>query len=153
MKALELKLPPVAVVLIIGALMWAIARHLPIVPIAIAGKTILAATIALTGIALGVMGILIFRRVQTTVHPSVPDKASAIVDSGVYRFSRNPMYLGLALVLTGWGLFLGEAANVVMIAVFVAYMTQFQIKPEERVLEAKFGAAYTDYRSSVRRWL
>ncbi len=153
MKALELKLPPVAVVLIIGVLMWSIARYLPIAPVLIAGKAIIAAVVALAGIALGVMGILIFRRAETTVHPSVPDKASAIVNSGVYRFSRNPMYLGLALILTGWAVFLGDAGNVILIAVFVAYMTQFQIKPEERVLEAKFGAAYSDYKSSVRRWL
>ena len=153
MRALELKIPPVAVLLIVGALMWSMARFLPLVPVVISGKVIIAATVALAGIALGVSGILVFRRMQTTVHPSVPDKASAVVSSGVYRFTRNPMYLGLVLVLLGWAVFLGDAANIVLIAAFVAYMTQFQIKPEERVLEAKFGTAYTDYKNSVRRWL
>ena len=153
MRALELKIPPVVIVLVVGAMMWSIARMLPIVQLAIPGKNIAAAIIAFAGIALGVSGVLTFRRMQTTVHPSVPEKASAVVSTGVYRFSRNPMYLGLALLLVGWGVFLGDAANVALILIFVGWMNQFQIKPEERVLEAKFGAAYTDYKSSVRRWL
>ncbi len=153
MRALELKVPPVVALLVVGGLMWPVAKSLMPAPMAIEGMTLIAAIIGIAGIALGVSGVLVFRRLQTTVHPSAPDKASAVVDVGVYRFSRNPMYLGLALILTGWGVFLGDAANIVLIAVFIAYMTQFQIKPEERVLEAKFGAAYTDYKSSVRRWL
>ena len=153
MNALELKIPPVVVVLITGGLMWALSRALPLVAIAFPGQTIVAAVIGSTGIALGAAGIIVFRRMQTTVHPSEPEKASAVVAEGVYRFSRNPMYLGLALLLTGWALFLGAAANIALLAVFVAYMNRFQIKPEERALEAKFGASYTDYRRSVRRWL
>ena len=153
MRALELKVPPVVVVLIVGAMMWRLAGVVPVLPISLPGKTIAAAVIALAGIALGVSGIMIFRRMQTTVHPSTPDKASAIVDAGVYRFSRNPMYLGLALILAGWAVFLGDVANLLLIVVFVAYMNRFQIRPEERVLEAKFGTAYTDYKASVRRWL
>ena len=153
MKALELKIPPVVVVLIVGALMWTIARALPVLPVAFDGRTAVAAIIGLAGIGLGIAGIVIFRRMQTTVHPSEPDRASAVVAEGIYRFSRNPMYLGLALLLSGWAVFLGEAANIALLAVFVAYMNRFQIEPEERALETKFGAAYTDYKSSVRRWL
>ncbi len=153
MKALELKIPPVVVVLIAGALMWSFARTVPVLPVAFAGRTALAAIIGLAGIALGIAGVMIFRRMQTTVHPSEPDKASAVVADGVYRFSRNPMYLGLALILTGWAVFLGDVANVVLIGLFVAYMNRFQIRPEERALEAKFDAAYANYKSSVRRWL
>ncbi len=153
MKALELKIPPVVVVLIAGALMWSLARTVPVLPVAFAGKTVLAAIIGLAGIALGIAGVMIFRRMQTTVHPSAPDKASAVVADGVYRFSRNPMYLGLALLLTGWGVFLGDVANAALLGLFIAYMNRFQIRPEERALEAKFGAAYVDYKSSVRRWL
>ena len=63
------------------------------------------------------------------------------------------MYLGLALLLTGWAVFLGDAANIALLAVFVGYMTRFQIKPEERALETKFGTSYTNYKRSVRRWL
>lgn len=153
MKALELKVPPVVVFLIVGGIMWAVARIVSPAPVTIEGNAVIAAIIGIAGIALGVSGVLAFRRLRTTVHPSDPEKASAVVDDGVYRFSRNPMYLGLALILSGWAVFLGDAANIVLIAVFIAYMTQFQIKPEERVLEAKFGAAYTDYKHSVRRWL
>lgn len=153
MRALELKIPPLVIVLAVGALMWSVAKYLPIAPVALPGSTIVAAAFALAGLALGVSAVLSFRRMQTTVHPSVPEKASAVVDTGVYRFSRNPMYLGLALLLTGWAVFLGDAGNVILIAVFVVYMNRFQIRPEERALSAKFGSAYTDYKSGVRRWL
>ena len=153
MKALELKIPPVVVVLVIGALMWALARIVPVLPVAFPGKAVVATIIGLAGISLGASGIMIFRRMQTTVHPSEPEKASAMVAEGVFRFSRNPMYLGLALVLTGWAVFLGDAANLALVVGFIAYMTQFQIKPEERALETRFGTAYTDYKTGVRRWL
>ena len=153
MKALELKIPPVVVVLIAGALMWVLSRALPLVPVMLPGKTVIAAIVGLTGIALGVSGVMVLRQKQTTIHPFEPDKASTVVAEGIYRFSRNPMYLGLALLLTGWAVFLGEFANTALIAGFVVYMNRFQIEPEERALEAKFGASYSDYRRSVRRWL
>ncbi len=153
MKALELKVPPVVVVLFFGALMWAMAATMPIAPIAIAARPIVAAVIAGCGIAIAVSGVLSFRRAQTTIHPGTPEKASAVVDAGMYRFSRNPMYLGLLLLLIGWVVFLGDAALAALLPLFIAYMTWFQIKPEERALEANFGDAYTAYKSRVRRWL
>ncbi len=153
LTALELRVPPVVVVLIVGASMWAIAKHVAFAPFDFPGKTVIAAIVGLTGIALGASGVMIFRRIRTTVHPGHPEKASSIVADGIYRVSRNPMYLGLLLLLAGWALLLGDFANIALLAFFVVYMNQFQIKPEEHALETKFGAAYVDYKSGVRRWL
>ena len=153
MRALELKLPPVAVFLIAGAGMWLIRRFLGTAPIAIPLPGILAGLLAAGGVAIGIAGILAFRRLETTVHPMQPDKATAVVRIGVYRYSRNPMYLGLTLVLCGWAVFLGNPWCFLVVPAFVLYMSRFQIVPEERALQSLFGAEYQDYLASVRRWL
>ena len=63
------------------------------------------------------------------------------------------MYLGFALILVSWGLYLANAASLVVVVAFVTYITRFQIVPEERILEAKFGPAFLNYRARTRRWL
>lgn len=73
--------------------------------------------------------------------------------AGPYRFTRNPMYLGMVLILLAWCLWLGNAAALLALAAFVGYITRFQIVPEERALAGRFGAAYEDYRRRVRRWV
>ena len=106
-----------------------------------------------TGFAVAVSGILRFRRHRTTANPMSPDAASAIVTDGIYRITRNPMYLGFALALTGWALALAHALAALVVPVFVAYITRFQIMPEERALASKFGPAYLEYLTRVRRWI
>ena len=76
-----------------------------------------------------------------------------VPQSGVYTITRNPMYLGLAIVLLGWACFLSNALAFAFIPAFVLYMNRFQIGPEEAVLGGMFGEQYTSYRSRVRRWL
>ncbi|HEV8366930.1 MAG TPA: isoprenylcysteine carboxylmethyltransferase family protein, partial [Pyrinomonadaceae bacterium] len=75
------------------------------------------------------------------------------VSTGVYRFTRNPMYLGLLLTLLGWAAFLSNPASLLFVPIFVLYINRFQIKPEEQVLSSLFGAEYMAYKSRVRRWL
>jgi protein-S-isoprenylcysteine O-methyltransferase Ste14 len=94
-----------------------------------------------------------FHRARTTVNPFKPTETSTIVTAGIYRVSRNPMYLGLLFLLAGWAIMLSNVAAVAMLPAFVAYMTRIQIQPEERALQAKFGSEFTDYKGSVRRWL
>jgi protein-S-isoprenylcysteine O-methyltransferase Ste14 len=72
---------------------------------------------------------------------------------GVYRWTRNPMYLGMAVLLLAWGLWLANGAALAVISLFVAYLNRFQIAPEERALQARFGDEFTAYRARVRRWL
>jgi protein-S-isoprenylcysteine O-methyltransferase Ste14 len=94
-----------------------------------------------------------FKRAKTTVNPLHPERASVVVTTGIYRFTRNPMYVGISLVLLGWFVAFGGLSALVGLPLFIWYITRFQILPEERVLEAKFGAEYTQYVLSVRRWL
>jgi protein-S-isoprenylcysteine O-methyltransferase Ste14 len=153
MYTLELKVPPPAVMLAAGALMWLVARLAPFAAFALPGRLWLAAGLALAGFLLAAPAILAFRRARTTVHPMDPGKTTSLVVGGVYRFTRNPMYLGLALLLAGWGLYLANALAFLLLPAFVAYIGRFQIAPEERALAAKFGPDYDAYRARARRWL
>lgn len=154
-NTLELKIPPAVVVLIVAALMWLLARLAPelIVNIPRGTRHLMFVLLAMGGALFAVAGVWAFRRAQTTVNPTQPDASSSVVTSGVYRFSRNPMYVGMLLGLVGWSVYLTNALAVVGLVIFVTYMNRFQIVPEERVLSAKFGDEYQDYRHSVRRWL
>lgn len=153
MSMLELKVPPLVVFLLTGALMWALARWVPHADVSVPGGVIVASLLVLAGVALAVSAIRRFRQHDTTVHPTKPEEASTIVTTGIYRFTRNPMYLALALVLTAWGIKLGNASSLACVPLFIAYMTRFQIKPEERTLRSLFGAPYNEYLNTVRRWL
>ena len=107
----------------------------------------------LAGISLDRSGLLVFRKARTTINPLSPDKSTAIVQGGPYAFTRNPMYLGMALILLGHGVFLANALSLVAVAIFCAYITAFQIIPEERLLLRKFGDGYASYMAVVRRWI
>lgn len=113
----------------------------------------LAFPVAAVGVLLDAIALLHFFRRRTTVNPLKPASATALVTGGIYRFSRNPMYLGLATLLLAWAFYLGNLAALAGVALFVLYMNRFQIAPEERALEARFGAEYIAYRTRVRRWL
>jgi len=152
-KRLELKVPPPVVTLVVGALMWGLARLLPALDFVLPLRRGLAVAFAVAGVALVAACALRFRRAGTTVNPMTPAKASALVDRGFYRFSRNPIYLGDALILVGWGLWLANFASLAAIAVFVLYLNRFQIEPEERALRAAFGREFDAYKARVRRWL
>lgn len=153
MHKLELKIPPPAVALLLAVAMWGLSRWTPPVELAPAVRLAAAALIALAGLGFDLAGVISFRRARTTVNPLRPEKAAAVVTSGVYRITRNPMYLGMALILLAWAVFLSSAWALLGPLMFVLYITRFQIKPEERVLAALFGSSYADYRASVRRWL
>ncbi|MEX0274126.1 MAG: isoprenylcysteine carboxylmethyltransferase family protein [Flavobacteriaceae bacterium] len=103
-------------------------------------------------ICIGAVAVFQFIRVRTTVNPHMPQKANKLVTGGLYRFSRNPMYLGMLLALLALGLQLGNAFNTIVAALFVSYMNRFQILPEERMLTSIFGDDYRRYCSKVRRW-
>lgn len=153
MKALELKIPPVAVALLFGVAMWGVAFRYPAAELRLPGKLVIA--IMLTCVGLGVVGAgaIRFRHHDTTFNPMDPNKASSMVTTGIYRFTRNPMYLGLALVLVGWAVYLESALALLLVPVFLVYMAYYQIIPEERILQSKFGSSYEEYSKTVRRWL
>lgn len=112
-----------------------------------------AIVVALVGIGVAVAGVLEFKRAKTTVNPLVPNKATSVVTSGIFRLTRNPMYLGLAATLLGVTIWWLSIVGVAVVVAFCLYLTRFQIQPEERALRAQFGQEFTEYMARVRRWL
>jgi protein-S-isoprenylcysteine O-methyltransferase Ste14 len=150
---LELKIPPLLVWLVMAGAMLGVASAAPRLSFALGGSSAIALALVGLGGAVAIAGVLAFRAKRTTVNPLTPGESSAVVAGGVYRVSRNPMYLGFLVALAGWAVYLSNAGAALLLPAFVAYMTQFQIKPEERALLAKFGAEFAQYMSRVRRWL
>ncbi|HEX9427835.1 MAG TPA: isoprenylcysteine carboxylmethyltransferase family protein [Candidatus Polarisedimenticolia bacterium] len=153
MTSLEARIPPPLIGALTGALIWLAARRLPGLRIDIPGRTPLAITASVLGFFVSLAGIVSFRRARTTVNPMRPDTASALVVTGIYRVSRNPMYLGFALILLGGAIHLSNPAALLPLPIFVLYINRFQIDPEERALETLFGAEFRAYRARVRRWM
>jgi protein-S-isoprenylcysteine O-methyltransferase Ste14 len=153
LRSLELRLPPLLVWGLLAAAGYGVSRAFPALSFELPGTALAAGILAVLGAAIAVAGVVAFRRAGTTVHPQRPGEASAIVSGGVYRWTRNPMYLGFLLALAGWAVFLANPAALVALPAFVAYMNRFQIGPEERVLLTQFGASYAAYCAAVRRWI
>lgn len=150
---LAARVPPGLIFLTAGFLIWCIARFVPAARVAVPGTRTAAIAIGAAGGALVVFALAGFIRARTTADPLHPEKASALVVSGLYRFTRNPMYLGLALLLLAFVVRLSVWPGVIVVLLFVAYMNRFQIRPEEDALEARFGEAAREYRRTVRRWI
>jgi len=153
MQALELKIPPPIVALLVAVAMWGISRFFAPAVVLHPVRGLIAAVIALPGLGIAVSGAVAFRRAKTTVNPMKPQATSSLVTSGIYRFTRNPMYVGLLCLLTAWAVLLGTPVAFVGPVIFVPYMNRFQIVPEERALAALFGTDYAAYQRRVRRWL
>ncbi|TYC63631.1 isoprenylcysteine carboxylmethyltransferase family protein [Rhodobacterales bacterium] len=150
---MRLKVPPVAVLAVAALLLVAFHLLLPSLTITFAGQSFLALVFVVVGLVPGLQAVRSFRATKTTVNPMKPDEATKLVTSGVYRYTRNPMYVGLLCLLIAIALFLGTLSALVILPAFVWYMTEFQIKPEEDSLRLIFGAEYADYTSHVRRWV
>lgn len=153
MKFLELRIPPPIVGVLVAAGMWQIARITPLIELPSTVRIGVAVVLAVIGIGFTASGVTAFRRAKTTVNPMKPETATSLISSGVYGLSRNPMYVGLVFVLTGWAIFLSAVLALLGPIFFFLYMNRFQIAPEEKVLSEVFGAGYDVYRSKVRRWL
>jgi protein-S-isoprenylcysteine O-methyltransferase Ste14 len=153
MKALELKIPPVVFTIIIAATMWMINYLSPSLVMRLPFSYVIAALMAVLGGVVALAGVVALRKAETTVNPLTPDNASSIVAFGIYQYSRNPMYLGLLLVLLGWAVLLGSLLTFLALPVFIMYINKFQIYPEERALITRFGKKYQSYAKRVRRWL
>ena len=150
---LKTKIPPPVYLLLSASLMWLLNQYFPLFhwlnhPWNQLGLGII-------GIALlcDFWSLFLFYRAKTTPNPMKPSNTAHLVTSGLYQYSRNPMYVGLAVMLAGWGLYLGSVSPILVMPIFVWVMTKQQIEPEETVLTQKFGSTYQDYQQRVRRWL
>lgn len=102
---------------------------------------------------IGIAGIYEFRKIKTTVNPVKPESATSVVNTGVFAYTRNPMYVALLLLIIALGLWWQHLSVFICGVLFVSYMNRYQIKPEERALERLFGEEYLKYKNRVRRWI
>jgi protein-S-isoprenylcysteine O-methyltransferase Ste14 len=156
MHKLENLIPPPAVLLITLLVMFVISRfdHVRFLRADAFGlNTLLAIGLVVLGIGLAVLGIKQFRQAQTTVNPLRPDTATKLVTSGVFKLTRNPMYLGMVMLALSAVVFYGSAWCLLVVAAFIAFISRFQIAPEERAMQALFGNQFAAYKASTRRWI
>jgi protein-S-isoprenylcysteine O-methyltransferase Ste14 len=153
MHRLELKVPPPVVALLIAAAMWGVCLLVPPMAPPTTLRMAMAIALACAGIGIDIAGAIAFHRARTTINPLQPKATSSLVTTGVYRLTRNPMYVGLAVALLAWAIWLASLPALLGLPAFVLYISRFQIAPEERALTGIFGAAFADYQSKVRRWL
>jgi protein-S-isoprenylcysteine O-methyltransferase Ste14 len=153
LKFLHHKIPPPFIALFCGLVMWHISGFTPTIDIARPLHITISILIAAAGIVFDLSGIYAVWRARTTILPWVPHNTTVLVTRGVYRITRNPMYLGLALLLLAWSIYLAAPFALTGIALFILYMNHFQIVPEERIMQAKFGSEFEAYRQGVRRWV
>ena len=153
MPTLEHKIPPPLLGALLAGAMWGAGSVGPQLNIPSAAGLVAVALLAVAGAAFDVLGLLAFRAARTSVNPLRPERASALVTGGVYRVTRNPMYVGMLFFLLAWAVYLAALLPIAGPLLFALYITRFQIRPEERVLKAKFGLRYVAYAARVRRWL
>lgn len=153
MDRIELKVPPLLLVVVAALLMGGLARVGEPFGYEFPYRWILAALAAIAGAGVIAAALISFRIARTTVDPRYPENSSALVIAGIYRYSRNPMYLGFVLLLMAWALFLANGLSILLVIAFITYLNRFQILPEERHLARRFGAEFEAYRNQVRRWL
>lgn len=153
MNWLEHRVPPPLVATVFGGLMWLISPQVPGIDATASWHLAASVAVMLVGVAVCLAGVLSFRLARTTVNPLKPETATALVSSGIYRYTRNPMYLGFAIALVAWSIYLVSLVALLGVAGFMLYMNRFQIGPEEDALASLFGEDFAAYRTRVRRWL
>jgi protein-S-isoprenylcysteine O-methyltransferase Ste14 len=146
-------IPPPLAMLLAGLIMWALHHFLPLGKLIAAPWNYLALVPVVISRMISVAAGRRFRAARTTFDPVRPELTTHLVTEGVYRLSRNPMYLGLVLMLIAWAIWLGTASPWAVPPLFAILMTISQIAPEERALETVFGETYVAYRRHVNRWI
>jgi protein-S-isoprenylcysteine O-methyltransferase Ste14 len=152
MAFLEHRVPPPIVLAATAVLMWFASRSSAAEPFG-SWRFYPGAALIILGLGIAVSGRLAFARAGTTINPMKIDQATALVRSGVFRYTRNPMYLGMAALLIGLAFVFGKPWLFLGPVFFALYIHYFQILPEERAMAAKFGRAFEEYRLLVRRWI
>ncbi len=150
---LDHKFPPPLVALFVAGTMWVGARVAPVFHVGQTFRFAPAAAFAVVALSFVAPAMMAFRRARTTINPVEVEAASSLVTSGVYRWTRNPMYVGLTSLLLAWTVWLASPVVLLGPMLLVLFTTRFQIIPEERVMRAKFGHDFDAYAERVRRWL
>ncbi|MEM9279481.1 MAG: isoprenylcysteine carboxylmethyltransferase family protein [Pseudomonadota bacterium] len=150
---MRLLIPPPVQALICAGLIWFLSGMLPQLAFEFPWQERVAIALVALGLAIDFSSIRLFVRADTTINPYTPDKSETLVTNGIYKYTRNPMYVGMVIFLTAFGLWIGNWMFLPLTGLFIWYITKFQIVPEEEVLQEKFGDDYSEYRHKVRRWI
>lgn len=153
MKWLRLKIPPALLFLMCIGLMWSLDRLITLEALLFKPRGWLFGGLTIIGGLIALLGVIEFSRKSTTVNPHKPQNTTTFVKSGVYRLTRNPMYLGMVLILLAGTVKLGNVVTFMIVPFFIWYMNVFQIHPEEEMMEQKFGEEFISYKKEVRRWI
>jgi protein-S-isoprenylcysteine O-methyltransferase Ste14 len=153
MKNMSAQIPPPLLGVLTGVLMWWMNKHFPMLILLSIPWNRLGWLLIAAGIIVDAVSVVSLKRAGTTVNPLRIDKATALVVSGLYRISRNPMYLGLMTIMVGWALLLGSLGPLLVVVLFERPLVILQIQPEERALTMKFGDSYVSYAKRVKRWI
>ncbi|WP_318516363.1 methyltransferase family protein [Photobacterium leiognathi] len=149
---MSLRVPPPILLLLSILGMYLLSRFYPVMTFDFDGKSLLISILCFIGVIPGFTAIIAFAKANTTIDPRYPQKTSRLVTTGIYRFTRNPMYLGLVFFLSAAAFYFSALSCFVVVPVFIWVMNNFQIEPEEAVLLAMFGEDYQHYCQTVRRW-
>ena len=150
---MKLLIPPPIQALLSAILMWLISRYFHHANFSFKGMNIFALVFLIIAIIIIILGINKFREIKTTISPLEPNKTSSLVNTGIYRYTRNPMYLGLLLMLFSTAFFLKNFISFLIIPLFILFITRNQILPEEESLDNIFPEEYKNYKKKVRRWI
>ena len=150
---MKLLIPPPIQALLSAIMMWLISRYFLHANFSFFGTSVFALVVLVVAVIIIIMSINKFRKIRTTISPLNPSKTSSLIISGIYRFTRNPMYLGLFLMLLSIALFLKNFISFLILPLFILSITKNQILPEEEALGNIFGAEYKNYKKKVRRWI
>ena len=145
------RIPPPIVTLVFALLSFWLANYLPKLAFNYQGLSSL--LMILIGLTVIVIGVKTFHKSDTTVNPLNPKEASHLVTDGVFSYTRNPMYLGMLIIVLGVTVYNGVYIGIIILPCFIFYIKKFQIKPEEEAMQEIFADDYTDYFKRVRRWL
>ena len=150
---MKLLIPPPIQALLSAIMMWLISRYFTHANFSLNGINIFALIFLIIAAIIIILSMYKFKKIKTTISPLRPNKTSSLVKSGIYEYTRNPMYLGLLLMLFSIALFLKNFISFLIIPLFILFITKNQILPEEEALENIFGEEYKNYKNKVRRWI
>ena len=150
---MKLLIPPPIQALLSAIMMCLISRYFTHANFSLNGINIFALIFLIIAVIIIVLSMYKFRKIKTTISPLRPNKTSSLVKSGIYEYTRNPMYLGLLLMLFSTALFLKNLISFLIIPLFILFITKNQILPEEETLENIFEEEYKNYKKKVRRWI
>lgn len=150
---MALRIPPPIYAVALAGLMWLVSAFTPALTVPWGWRVVVAALLLVVSVGIGIAAVIAFHRARTTIHPLNPAHTSTIVTTGVYRFSRNPMYLAMLVGLLAIAVLLGNVLALVLACCFVPIIEAVQIRPEERILAERFDPSYQEYCGRVRRWI